>query len=46
MFIFMKKWNLVSMYLFIDESGDTGCKWSATQYFVISVVIFNNIYDL
>ena len=31
------------MYLFIDESGDTGCTGSPTQYFVISVIIFDNV---
>lgn len=34
------------MHLFIDESGDTGCKGSSTQYFVISIIIFDNINDM
>ena len=34
------------MHLFIDESGDTGCKNSATKYFVISIVYFKNITDM
>lgn len=34
------------MYLFIDESGDTGCNGSATQYFVISIIIFDNVNDM
>lgn len=34
------------MYIFVDESGDTGCNGSATQYFVIAIVIFDNIEDM
>ncbi|GMO61789.1 MAG: hypothetical protein Ta2D_07950 [Rickettsiales bacterium] len=34
------------MYLFIDESGDTGFTGSSTKYFVISIVVFTNINDM
>ena len=34
------------MYLFIDESGDTGFKGSSTEYFVISIIIFDSVENL
>lgn len=33
-------------YLFIDESGNTGCNGNATQYFIIAVIIFKKVEDL
>ena len=34
------------MHIFIDESGDTGINGSKTKYFVISAIIFDDIYSL
>lgn len=34
------------MYIFIDESGDTGCFGSAIKYFVIAIVIFDNVKNM